>query len=472
MWKRYITVSQLEEATEIIAAESISARIVAGATDLMLELEKGGHREVSTLVDISRVNGLNSIHIDDDGWIHLGPMVTHNSVIASSILRKFAAPLVQACWSVGSPQIRNRGTVAGNLITASPANDTITPLMAMGAYLVLTSTNGSRIVSLDEFYTGVRKTLLQPHEVLTDIYFPAIRENQKGIFIKYALRNAQAISLVNIAMVMDFENGFIQNANITLGAVAPTIIHAREAERLLIGKQINDLVIREAADLVQMAAKPITDVRSSAEYRKKIVRVVAKRGLEALSLQETPTIPENPVLLSTSVDPVCLPEQIVHAQTEKIITKINGKSYEFSSGWDKSLLRLLREDAGLIGTKEGCAEGECGACTVILDGCAVMSCLVPAPRAYLAEIQTIEGVSTDGKLDPVQTAFMEEGAVQCGYCTPGFIMSAHKLLEEYPTPSQEQILQSLTGNLCRCTGYYSIISAVEKAAKAVREPEV
>mgnify|MGYP002682039042 CR=1 FL=1 len=102
MWKRYITVSQLEEATEIIAAESISARIVAGATDLMLELEKGGHREVSTLVDISRVNGLNSIHIDDDGWIHLGPMVTHNSVIASSILRKFAAPLVQACWSVGS----------------------------------------------------------------------------------------------------------------------------------------------------------------------------------------------------------------------------------------------------------------------------------------------------------------------------------------------------------------------------------
>ncbi|HQF44631.1 MAG TPA: FAD binding domain-containing protein, partial [Anaerolineaceae bacterium] len=197
MWKRYITVSQLEEATEIIAAEGISARIVAGATDLMLELEKGGHREVSTLVDISRVNGLNSIYIDDDGWIHLGPMVTHNSVIASSILRKFAAPLVQACWSVGSPQIRNRGTVAGNLITASPANDTITPLMAMGAYLVLTSTNGSRIVSLDEFYTGVRKTLLQPHEVLTDIYFPAIRENQKGIFIKYALRNAQAISLVN-----------------------------------------------------------------------------------------------------------------------------------------------------------------------------------------------------------------------------------------------------------------------------------
>ncbi len=181
-------------------------------------------------------------------------------------------------------------------------------------------------------------------------------------------------------------------------------------------------------------------------------------------------IPENPVLLwgpgpYRSDAPKLGPFE--HPGT--IETTINGVPYNFEAGHETTLLRLLREQAGLIGTKEGCAEGECGACTVYLDGVAVMACMVPAPRAHKAEIVTIEGLASGEVLHPVQQGFVEEDAVQCGYCTPGFIMSAAMLLDERPDPDLDEIQQALTGNLCRCTGYYKIVSAVERAAQLARE---
>lgn len=465
-----LTVATLDEALEALQQRGEQARIVAGATDLILEMERGVRKGIELLVDVSRIPGQDQITLDENGMIHLGLLVTHNQAAASKLIQESAFPLARACWEVGSPQIRNRGTIAGNLITASPANDTISPLMALGASVTLRSKSGTRMVPLEQFYLGVRKTAMQSDEMLVDISFPALKANQHGTFVKFALRRAQAISLINVAVVVSMNGDTVHSAAITLGAVAPTIIHAVEAEKFLEGQPLTEDVIKEAAILTMMASRPISDVRGSAAYRRRMVEVSTRRALRSLAQgEERKEYPIRPVLLSSNHrqgQPQV--KTILHDQNEPIVTTINGKTYRFTGSQHKTLLRLLREDAQLVGTKEGCAEGECGACTVYLDGVAVMSCMIPAARAHGAEIVTIEGLSQNGSLHPVQQTFVEKGAVQCGYCTPGFVMSAAKLLEERPSPSRDEIQQAITGNLCRCTGYYSIIQAIEEAAQRSR----
>jgi len=491
MWNNFFIPATLDETLHLLAEKREKARLVAGATDLMLELERGVRKGIETVIDITRLPDLDRITLDENGTIHLGALVTHNAAACSKLLRERALPLVSAAWQVGAPQIRNRATVAGNLVTASPANDTITPLVALGAWVLLASEKGTRRVPLQDFYTGVRRTVMQPDEMLVDIAFPALqcppasRFGQHGTFLKLGLRRAQAISLVNTAIILDFgpaqSQPGVKSAVITLGAVAPTIIHAAEAEAFLAGKELTDETITRAAELAAGAARPIDDIRGSAAYRKAMVKVLVARGLRLLrDGQEQSQLPESPVLLWGK--PVSgngkrpAGQESVREYPFPIHTLINGKEYTFNTGHEKSLLRLLREEGGLTGTKEGCAEGECGACTVFLDGKAVMACLVPAPRADGAEIVTIEGLAAqqipgaaEGQaplaLHPVQAAFVEDGAVQCGYCTPGFIMSAAKLLEERPQPGRDEIMEAISGNLCRCTGYYKIVQAIEDAVK-------
>jgi carbon-monoxide dehydrogenase medium subunit len=483
MWRNYYNVYSIEEVLQLLAEGGGRARIIAGGTDLILEIEREVRTGIETLIDVTRIPNLDHIVLDEDDVIHLGPLVTHSHCVASELIVEKALPLAQAAIEVGAPQIRNRGTIAGNLITASPANDTITPLMALGAKVRLLSQNGERVLSLEELYTGVRQTAMRPDELMVDIFFPAMTENQAGIFIKFGLRRAQAISIVHVSVVLSFDGAsdspvderLINKAAITLGAVAPTIIHAGEAEEFLQGRTLDEETREQASRLAVESASPIDDVRSSRDYRREMVRVAVLRGLRAIRKGETRVdYPSRPVLLWGQNYQGRAPELVASAWTNQgspIVTRINGQEYRVASGHHKTLLRFLREDLGLIGTKEGCAEGECGACTIFLDGMAVMSCLVPAERAHGAEIVTIEGLASNGELHPVQQAFISEGAVQCGYCTPGLIMSAAKLLEELPHPRQEEIEQAITGNLCRCTGYYKIVKAIELASQMEVENE-
>jgi carbon-monoxide dehydrogenase small subunit len=147
---------------------------------------------------------------------------------------------------------------------------------------------------------------------------------------------------------------------------------------------------------------------------------------------------------------------------------VNGREVNIDSDPTRRLLDILREDLSLTGTKEGCGEGECGACTVLLDGKPVLACLTVAIQLPGCEVVTIEGLARQGELSALQTAFVEETAIQCGYCTPGMIMSAKALLIRNPAPDEEEIRTALAGNICRCSGYHQIIRAVQRAAGELR----
>lgn len=509
-----ITPSTLDHALELMSEYGRRAKPVAGGTDLMIELDRAAHPDVEVLIDLTRIAGLDRID-EVDGRISIGALVTHNRCVTSELIVDRARPLAQACHEIGSPQLRNRATVVGNIVTASPANDSISALAVLDAELELRSVNGTRVVPLAEFHTGVRSTLLNPDELVTAVTFDALDpEHWRSLYIKLGLRRAQAISVVHLAVALRLDRSTqvptVVEARLALGSVAPVIVRADDAEVRLVGEEFGpgsvwSQAATEAASAAAASVQPIDDVRSPAWYRSVQVEEMTRRALVALAVGdgvESPgSSPHGPVTLAGTTSgywPTGDGFAARHTAGARIETTINhsplsapvdagaaGSDSGPRSGAAVSLLDWLREN-GLTGTKEGCAEGECGACTVHLDDMAVLSCLVPATRAHGAHVLTIEGVApaTRGAigepgdqadqghngaiLHPLQRAFVDHGAVQCGYCIPGFLMSGVKLLEEVPSPTDDEVKAGLAGNLCRCTGYYPIETAVMVAAANAR----
>ena len=502
--RRYVAPASLADALEILAELGPAARPVAGGTDLLLELSRGARPGVEVLVDLSAVAGLDAITVtggeggrgqgEGRGRVELGPLVTHGAVVGHARLRAAALPLAQACLEVGGPPLRNRATVAGNVVTASPANDTISTLMALGAELTLASVRGERTVAVSDFFTGYRTTVLEPDELVAKIAFDALdgppggankgRDDadqprtafgslgessdgvRRGVFVKLGLRRAQAISVVHAAAVGHFgADGAVEDLILALGSVGPVVVTIPAATELARGRRLEEAAA-EVAEAAASGVEPIDDLRATAQYRTRTVKVAVERALRALAAgTEASAWPASPPRLAAGGMPTPLGPRRDLTDGDHIEATVNGRRRRAAGAASSTLLDWLRDELGLIGTKEGCAEGECGACTVHLDGRAVLACLTPAARADGAAVVTVEGLATeDGDLHPVQAAMEAHGGVQCGFCTPGFVMSAAKLIEEAPSPTDEQVAHGLSGNLCRCTGYYPIIAAVKTAA--------
>ena len=281
------------------------------------------------------------------------------------------------------------------------------------------------------------------------------------------MRKAQAISVISVAVVVEFDGPRVTAARIALGCVAPTIVRIADAEASLIGSTLDTASRHRAGALAAAAIAPIDDVRATAGYRRTTIAALVERALGQIADgTETNGLATESVLLETPErEPDVLP------YTGTLIATINGRRYELEGVQHLSLLDALRDAAGLTGAKEGCAEGECGACTMWLNGRAVMSCLVPAPQAHGATITTIEGLAEGEDLHPLQQTFIDHAAVQCGFCIPGMIMAGAKLIDECPDPTTAEIRSAISGNICRCTGYAKILTAISSAAEVERQPQ-
>src|SRR5438132_6200462 len=323
MWKEYIQAAFVDDVLARLARLRERARLINGGTDLLIEIERR-MRTPDVVIDVSRVVGLDEIRIEDD-TVRLGAGVTHNQVVAHPLLRERAYALVRACWEVGAPQIRNRGTLAGNLVTASPANDSIPPLWALGAHVRLHSVRGERTLALKDFFSGVRRTAMEPDEMLTDISFPLPSPNARSTFMKLGLRRAQAVSIVMVAVVLELDTaGIVRDAQITLGAVAPTIVAASDAQQFLPGRALDDTTIAEAARLAMQAARPIDDIRGTAEYRRDMVRVQVARALQHLRAgKERAGFPVRPVMLWGATHGHFPPAPLPQSPSARIETVVN-----------------------------------------------------------------------------------------------------------------------------------------------------
>jgi carbon-monoxide dehydrogenase medium subunit len=277
----YYAPHSLEEALSLLDNRREKAKVLAGGTDLIVQM-KDGRARPAVIIDAKKIPELNRLEWDDSKSLYIGAAVPLSKIIAFPPVKERFDVLYQACSIIGSMQLRNRGTVGGNICNAAPSADTTPPLLCLEAKVIVGRSGGNRIVPLGSFFYGPGQTVLAPNELLVGIEVPAPPPHSSGCYLRHTPRQDMDIAVVGVSslLVISKQKDWCQEARIALGAVAPTPIRVPQAESILAGKILTEEAIEEAAEQAAETARPISDMRGSAEYRKEIIKVLTKRTLK------------------------------------------------------------------------------------------------------------------------------------------------------------------------------------------------
>ena len=281
----YIRPNSMEEVLRLLADnDNGKYKVYAGGTDVIPKLKRRETVKPESLIDLKGIPNLDYIDYDEEKGIRIGALATIRSVATSSVIVEKYPVLSQAAGRIASTQVQNRGTIAGNLCSAVPSADSAPALLCLGASLLCVKENGERRIGIDTFFKGPNETVLNSGELLKEIQIPPMRKKSHGVYIKLSPRSRMDLAVVGAATVLHAEDGVIRHIKIGLGAVSPTPMRAREAERMLLDKKADSELIAQTARRAREESEPIGDHRASAEYRKMMVEILVKRAVhQALS---------------------------------------------------------------------------------------------------------------------------------------------------------------------------------------------
>lgn len=276
----YLAPNTLAEAISLAEQYGADSHFLAGGTDLIVQMKRG-LKYPSCLINLKRISELNGIRYSERDGLHMGPLVTHNSLAENPIIREKYLFLAEAASNIGTYQIRERGTVGGNICNGSPAADIISPLICLEAKLKLHGPGKERVVSIEDFFVGPQETDLKAGEILSQIEVPILPPRTGSAYLKLGMRKALEVAIVGVAVLitLDQSKDICIGARISLASVAPTSLPCHAAEGILVGQKLEDGILERAARAAQEEAKPISDLRGSAEYRREMVYALTKRAL-------------------------------------------------------------------------------------------------------------------------------------------------------------------------------------------------
>ena len=402
------------------------------------------------VVDINRIKELNYVRASNGG-IAIGALARQRALQTEQLIAERVPILQEAAYYIAHPQIRSRGTICGSIAHADPAAELPALALALEAEMTLSSAKGTRSVGAETFFQSFFTTALEANEILTEVRFPAPPKDSAWSVLEISRRHGDfAIAGIVAGLALDPDRQVIAQARLVYFGVGPTPIRVKAAEDALIGQAADEAGLRSGG------AKRQAGHRSQQRYS--CHRRIPPCGRGDLDQARAP-------------GRAAETREKLMATTRTVKVRVNGVAYEQTVEARKTLVDFLREDVGLTGTNVGCEHGVCGACTILMNGEAVRSCIMLAAQADGAELMTVEGLAKPGgELHPIQESFREKHGLQCGFCTPGFLMTTYELLNKHPDADEEEIKEWLSGHLCRCTGYQDILESVKLAASRLRNP--